>query len=237
METRIGSTIPLIYHCQFDKAEKIFDSIQTEYPSEPEGYFFSAMVTYWKILMDRENTQFDEKYFSQIEKTIEVCDKKFDSNEHDATAMFYKGGALGYRGRLEVHRKSWLSAINHGRKGLSFMMDAYERDKKNTDAFLGMGLYQYYAEAIPEEFPLVKPLMWFLPSGNKEKGIEFLTRASREGKFTKIEAKYFLLQIRVRFENDFRKALPLAEELHKEFPGNPIFNRIYEKCKEQLQRH
>ncbi|MBS4029748.1 MAG: hypothetical protein KGZ58_14080 [Ignavibacteriales bacterium] len=234
METRIENTIPLIYHCRFDEAENIFDSIIIEYPSEPEGYFFSAMVTYWKILMDRENTQFDEKYFSQIEKTIEVCDKKLDSNENDVNAMFYKGGALGYRGRLEVHRKSWLSAILDGKKGLSLMMEAYERDKKNTDTFLGIGLYQYYAEAIPEEFPIVKPLMWFLPSGDKEKGIEFLTRASKEGRFTNIEATYFLLQIRFRFENDYEKALPLAEELHNGFLENPLFKRIYEKCIETL---
>jgi len=240
---KIENAIPLIYNCEFQKTDSLFQEIINDYPSEPEGYFFSAMTTYWKILLDKDNTQFDEQYFSQIEKTIEICDKILDSNENDVhpprrvNAMFYKGGALGYRGRLEVHRKNWLTAILDGKKGLSLMMDAYTLDTTNKDTFLGMGLYQYYAEAIPEEFPIVKPLMWFLPSGDKEKGIEFLTRASREGKFTNIEAKYFLLQIRFRFENDFRKALPLAEDLHNEFPENPLFKRIYERCKEQLQRH
>lgn len=237
MEKKIETAIPLIYNCEFQKADSMFQEIIHDYPSEPEGYFFSAMVTYWKILLDRENTQFDEQYFSQIEKAIEVCNRKFDVNENDINATFYKGGSLGYRGRLEVHRKSWLSAINNGRKGLSLMMEAYERDTSNTDTYLGMGLYQYYAEAIPEEFPVVKPLMWFLPSGDKEKGIEFLMKASTLGRFTKYEATYFLLQIRYHFENDFEKALPIAEELHQQFPNNPMFKRIVEKCKESLKSH
>ncbi|MBM4167431.1 MAG: hypothetical protein FJ218_11020 [Ignavibacteria bacterium] len=237
METKIETAIPLIYNCEFQKADSLFQQIIRDYPTKPEGYFFSAMVTYWKILLDRENMQFDEQYFLQIEKTIDVCDKILDENENNVKAIFYKGGALGYRGRLEVHRKSWLSAILDGKKGLSLMMQAYERDTTNTETYLGMGLYQYYAEAIPEEFPVVKPLMWFLPSGDKQKGIEFLTKASQKGRFTKYEATYFLLQIRFRFENDFEKALPYAEELHKQFPNNPMFARILEKCKNYIKSH
>ncbi len=237
MEKKIENAIPLIYHCKFDEAECNFDSIKKNYPSAPEGYFFSAMVTYWRILMDRENKQFDEKYFLQIEKTIEVCDKILDTNENDAQAIFYKGGSLGYRGRLEVHRKNWFSAVSNGRKGLSLMLEAYERDKENTDTYLGMGLYQYYAEAIPEEFPIVKPLMWFLPDGDKKQGIDFLTKATRQGKFTNIEATYFLLQIYFRFEKNYEKALPVADKLHNEFPENPMFKRIYNKCKESLKNN
>jgi len=237
METKIETAIPLIYNCEFQKADSLFQQIIRDYPTKPEGYFFSAMVTYWKILLDRENMQFDEQYFLQIEKTIDVCDKILDENENNVKAIFYKGGALGYRGRLEVHRKSWLSAILDGKKGLSLMMQAYERDTTNTETYLGMGLYQYYAEAKTEEFPVVKPLMWFLPSGDKQKGIEFLTKASQKGRFTKYEATYFLLQIRFRFENDFEKALPYAEELHKQFPNNPMFARILEKCKNYIKSH
>ena len=40
MNKKIENAIPLIYNCEFEKADSLFQNIITEYPSEPEGYFF-----------------------------------------------------------------------------------------------------------------------------------------------------------------------------------------------------
>ncbi len=218
LEEKITSAISNIYHLQFNDAEQKIQNIISEYPLQPEGYFFYAMVTWWKIMLNKENRQFDNEYFLRLEKSIEICDKLLEKNKNDIIAKFYKGGAFGYRGRLEVHRKYWFSAIRNGQKGLSLMKEAYENDKINSDIFLGIGLYLYYAEAIPEQYPIIRPLMWFVESGNKRKGIEFLLQVKKNGKFSNIEAAYFLLQIYTNYEKNYEEGLKIAEELFVKYP-------------------
>ena len=36
------------------------------------------------------------------------CDKLLDVDEKNVDALFFKGGAIGFRGRLRAIRESWL---------------------------------------------------------------------------------------------------------------------------------
>jgi tetratricopeptide (TPR) repeat protein len=99
---------------------------------------------------------------------------------------------------------------------------------------LGIGIYNYYADIIPEEYPIVKPFMVFLPSGDKKKGLEQLHRAAENAKYARIEAQYFLLQTYFLYEKDYLKARSLAEALHAHYPGNPLFHRYLGRCEVTL---
>ena len=99
-------------------------------------------------------------------------------------------------------RESWLSAADDGREALPLIEHANEVDPKNIDVQLGFGIYNYYADVLPEKYPVVKPFMIFLPSGDKELGIKQLKNAAKNGKYTKYEAQYFLMTLYYRFEND-----------------------------------
>ena len=86
---------------------------------------------------------------------------------------------------------------------------------------------------IPEKFPFLKPFMLFFPEGNKEKGLEELKFVAENGKFGKIEARYFLLSSYYKFEENMFEAKKWADRLLKDFPNNPTFEkylgRIYVK--------
>ena len=147
-----------------------------------------------------------------------------------STAIFFKGGAIGFKGRLKFHRDDYLAAANAGRKALPLVQTASELDPGNYDILLGTGMYNYYAEVIPSEYPWLKPLLLFVPSGDKKKGLEQLTIASEKGKYSSIETTYFLLQIYFFYEKDYGKALALAQRLHKQFDGNVLFHRYIGRC-------
>ena len=80
-------------------------------------------------------------------------------------------------------------------------------DPHNSDILLGTGIYNYYAEVIPNEYPFVKPLLLFIPSGDKKKGIEQLRLAAARARYASIETSYFLMQICYSYERDYPKAL------------------------------
>ena len=144
--------------------------------------------------------------------------------------LFFKGGAIGFEGRLRFHRDEWLAAANAGRKALPIVRQASELDPTNYDIALGTGIYHYYADVIPNEYPMVKPLLLFIPSGDRKRGLRELTLASERGRYASIETTYFLMQIYYTYERDYAQALRLAERLRTRFPGNTLFHKYLGRC-------
>lgn len=226
--TRKG--IDFVYNLEFENAENEFLQLVSMQPNHPAGHFFLAMVEWWRILIDIDNTANDAKFYRMLENIIALCDKRLKANPDDVTALFFKGGSIGFRGRLRSHREEWIRAANDGRLALPIVQRAYRLAPENYDVLLGMGIYNYYAEVIPDQYPFVKPLMIFVPKGDKKKGIEQLRSASEKAMYADIEATYFLMQLLYNFEKEYPKALPIAQKLHDRFPNNPLFHRYLGRC-------
>jgi tetratricopeptide (TPR) repeat protein len=228
--------IDYTYNLDFEDANQEFSELVKLKPDHPAGYFFLAMIDWWKILLDLDDDSHDDEFFDKLDKVIDMCDKRLDKNENDITALFFKGGAIGFRGRLHANRNHWLRAANDGRQAIGIVQKAYELQPDNADILLGIGIYNYYAEVAPDKYPFLKPLMWFLPKGDKAKGIEQLRVASQHAKYARVEAKYFLTQLYFYFEKDYPAALQLATELSTRYPNNSLFQRILGRCDVALNR-
>jgi tetratricopeptide (TPR) repeat protein len=215
---------------EFERAEQEFQRLVAAYPRHPAGYFFIAMVDWWRILMDIDNESLDDRFIAKLDVVIDKCDSILDVNPDDVTALFFKGGSLGFRGRLRANRGSWVKAANDGRLALPIVQRAYKIAPGNFDILLGIGIYNYYAEAIPEQYPIVKPLMVFFPSGDKKKGVEQLTLAAANAKYAATEAGYFLLQLNYTHEKQYDKALEISQKLFARFPNNVVFHRYVGRC-------
>lgn len=229
-EAAIQRGVANVYNLEFEKAEAEFATLVRLQPRHPAGQFFRAMVLWWKIVLDIDNRQYDDEYFATLDTVVEMCDSILEQNETDVNAMFFKGGAIGFEGRLRFHRDDWLAAANAGRKALPLVQRAIALDPKNYDIYLGTGMYDYYAEVIPNEYPVVKPLLLFIPPGDKKRGLQELTLAAERGRYAAIETSYFLMQIYYTYERDYAQALKLAQGLHGRFPGNVVFHRYVGRC-------
>lgn len=226
--TRRG--IDYVYNLEFENADREFREMVRLKPQHPAGHFFLVMVQWWRILTDIDNDENDNAYHESLDGVIELCDAMLKRNPNDVTALFFKGGSIGYQGRLRTHRSQWLAAANAGRKALPIVQEASSLDPNNFDILLGSGIYNYYAEIVPREYPFVKPLMLFVPPGDRKKGIEQLTAAAERGKYANIESSYFLMQLYYQFEKDYPKALEIAKMLHERFPNNMLFHKYLGRC-------
>lgn len=224
-DSRVNNGIKQIYNIKFTEAEKTFRSVIADYPDQPAGRFFLAMIDWWKILLDPDNESYDEIFFQKLEDVIYQCDQLLDKNPKNVDALFFKGGSIGFRGRLRAFRESWLKAADDGREALPIVEEAAALDPNNMDVQLGFGIYNYYAAVIPNENPLIKPLMIFFPDGDKEKGIQQLKNTAFNGKFAKYEARYFLMTLYYRYENNALVADDYAKLLQEDFPDNPVFEK------------
>ena len=217
--------IDRVYNLEFEQAEEDFARLVSLQPAHPAGHFLLAMVDWWRILINLEDERYDERFLTALDRVVAICDSLLDAHESDVTAIFFKGGAIGFQGRLLFHRNDYLAAANAGRKALPLVQEAMALDPRNFDILLGAGIYNYYAEVIPERYPFVKPLMLFVPPGDREKGLEQLTLASERATYASVEATYFLLQAFYFHEHNYVKALEIARKLHARFPDNMLFHR------------
>lgn len=219
-----------VYHLKFDSAEMQFNKVKSKEPLNPIGYFFHALVEWWKINLDKTDESLDEEFYERIEKVVDVADEILDENEYDVNALLYKGGALGYRGLVRSLRDSWLKAAEDGKEALNLLKKASDLNPSNKDALLGIGIYNYFAEYVPERYPIVKPLMIIFPKGDKVKGLFQIKESASNSKFGKYEARFILAFLYLKYEKNFYESESFSKNLFQEFPENPVFEKYLYNC-------
>lgn len=219
-----------IYNVQFEEAHGYFQLVIDLYPEHPSGYFLDAMIEWWKINIDRANTSHDAAFLKKIDRVLGVSNTVLKDDPSNITALFFKGGALGFRGRYYASRERMLDAANDGKEALDILIACQKIAPGNHDIMLGTGLYNYFAAVLPDRYPLLKPVMAFFPSGDKTLGILQLKAASTKARYAKVEAQVVLYQVYYDFEKSPSEAFPYARDLFNRFPQNPYFHRAYGRC-------
>ncbi len=233
VQHQVKKGLDYLYDMEFGRALRMFELIDESHPRHPIGPFLMALNTWWKILVDLSDESHDAAFYAAMDEVISRSDKLLARNKNDFDAWFFKGAALGFRGRLRSNRGEWFLSAKDGLRAMDYVLGVVKRDPSNDDFAFGKGIYDYYAAAIPAKYPYVKPVMIFFPSGDRERGIRELERTVKGGRFIQTEAAYFLLQIYYLFENDYSKSVYYADWLRKRHPNNSFFHtfegRVYAK--------
>jgi tetratricopeptide (TPR) repeat protein len=128
----------------------------------------------------------------------------------------------GVKAAVDRVRKNYFAAYHGIRESHHHLTRALEVAPHRIDALWMLGLYDYAISRVPA---LLKPLVSLvLPSGGgRDRGLERLKRVAREGTVAKVPAMVALVRILSGWEKRFEDALPYAEVLANQYPGNPEF--------------
>ncbi len=216
-----------LYDLRFDEAQRAFDLIDQQLPDHPIGPFLQSLTTWWQILLDLSDESHDRTFFSAMESVIDRCDAILDDDPDNVDALFFKGAALGFRGRLRSNRGDWFKAAMDGKRAMDYVLAVPRLEPDNADYGFGKGIYDYFAAVVPDRHPYVKPVMGLFPRGDRERGLELLERTASEGHYIQTEAVYFLLQINFIYERNYKQSLEHAAWLRERYPNNAFFHAIY----------
>jgi len=222
-KAEIDTIVDLMYSMEFVRAEKRLAIWQGKYPHRPEGYFLQGMNLWVQLFVDIYNPFLDGEFQAKMDEVIDRCEEIEEEDSLKTIAAFYKSGAIGFKARLYGNRENWFSAARFGIKALDGIEEAIDGKYSNEDAKFGAGVYYYYADVIPKEYPMVKPLLWFYPKGDRKKGLDLLREAAAGGLFTQTEAKYYLGMIYSGQEKDPFQALKYFREISTKYPRNSRF--------------
>jgi len=215
-----------LYDMELAAAGREFGRISQRYPDHPAGPFLGALTTWWQILADPQDTSRDARFLAAMEVAIERADRRLRRDDDDPDAKFFKSAALAFRGRLRAMRHDLLAAAFDCKRAFALLRDVVEDDPGNHDLYFGLGLYDYFADVLPDRHPVLKPAALFAPKADASRGIRRLAHVARHGRFARTEAAYYLLQIEYFFEKDPEESLRWARWLRRRHPGNPLFHEL-----------
>jgi tetratricopeptide (TPR) repeat protein len=221
-ESRAAKVVDSFYNLEFDAARNAAKSLQTDYPEHPAGYFYDSVAIYQRFILEADRREeLLAAFEAATERTLEKSESYLPTGP--ATGHYYLGAAHGFRARARISLGKRFAAVRSARRGAKHMREAVELDPSFTDAYLGLGMYNYYLSRVPKA---VKPLaalaigMW----GDRDEGLRQLNRVAAEGRAARMEARSALAGIFASpKEKRYAEALPLLEELERRYPRNPIY--------------
>lgn len=219
-----------LYNFKFVQAEKQFRYLKEKYRWHPLPYFLMGLIQWWKIMPNTKSTTYDDQFLAYMDSTIMVAENLYKKHPpYKIEAAFFLAGAYGFKARLysDEERRSWRKAASAGENALDYLEISKGQDGLSPELLFGDALYNYFAVWVSENYPGLKPILWFFPKGNKELGLKQLKEVSYNAFYTRTEAMVWLMRILASYENDQPRAMQLSEYLYQTYPDNPYFHRYY----------
>ena len=229
-----------LYNFKFPEAEAKFKSLKTSYGWHPLPYFLMGLIDWWKIMPNTKDKSYDDSFIAYMDTTIQVAERLYkDYPPYKVEASFFLAAAYGFKGRLysDEERKNWRKAASVGKDALDYLEESKGAHHLSPELLFGDALYNYFSVWVPENYPALKPLLWFFRKGDKALGLSQLKEVSYNAFYTRTEAMVWLMRILNSYENDQFQALQISKYLIENYPDNPFFHRYYARMLYSMGRY
>jgi len=219
-----------LYNFNFARAEQQFNYLKYKYPWHPLPYFLMGLIEWWKIMPNLKDKKHDDRFMAYMDTTIFIAENLYKKHPaYKVEATFFLAAAYGFKGRLhsEEERKDWGKAASAGKKALNYLEESKVVQDLSPELLFGDALFNYFSVWVPENYPALKPILWFFPKGDKALGLKQLKEVSYNAFYTRTEAMVWLMRILNSYEDDQPRAMQLSEYLYQTYPNNPYFHRYY----------
>ncbi|KUG09884.1 tol-pal system protein YbgF [Solirubrum puertoriconensis] len=228
IQLELDGAVRNLYNFKYDKAEKQFRSLRRRYPNHPMPYFLLGLSQWWKIMPTNiQTTLYDRPFFAYMDTAIVKAEKLYEQDNRNYEACFFLAASYGFDARLNAERANWRKATVSSKRSLKYLELSKEANGLSPEFLFGQALFNYYAVWIPENYPLLKPVLLLFPKGNKQLGLQQLRNVADNGVYVGPEAKVFLMRILNNEENNPTAAMPIARNLAVNYPDNGYFQRFY----------
>jgi hypothetical protein len=220
-----------MYNYKFERAEKQFQILKLKYPEHPLPYFLMGLSTWWKMMPNLKVESYDDTFLAYMDTTIMKGEELYDVEKSKAEAAFFLSAAHGFKAEFYGERDSYTKATFAGKNALNYLNEYKDNNELSPEFMYGVALYNYYEVWIRENYPLLKPILFFFANGDKKLGVKQLEEVSKDAFYTRTEAQYQLIKIYSSSEeNKDNLALPIARYLHNTYPDNAYFHRLHARA-------
>ena len=227
------------YNLEYDEAMADFDQAIAQNPGNPDlhnhaaetivfremyrdGALESELVTGNNSLLRRAKLnptpRTQTRFLDEIQKALALEQAQLRRNANDAGALYAMGITYGLRANwFFLVKKTWLDSLHDATNARKLHNRVSELDPSNVDARLVQGLHDYVVGSLPLAYRMMGFLIGF--HGDRERGIRAIEDVAAHGSLNRVDAQVFLAAL-YRRERQPAKALPVVEDLIRQFPRN-----------------
>lgn len=172
---------------------------------------------------DLAEEELEQEFEQRAEALLERARTRYEQNPRDRKSLFYLAQAHGLRAGYRFQRKkerALFGAILDATKSKNYSDTYVKRYPDHADAYIALGLYNYYADIAPSFLKFLR-LLLFIPGGNRTEGLKQLEHAAHHGELWAPQAQMELVQIYGWLEGRLDDALAKAQALQQRYPDNP----------------
>jgi len=230
-------SLRLMYAGDTPRAIELARKVQQAQPDSPLGYLLEVNALWWKMYCvaceikwntidayKRGKLPEDDEYFRLADKAIALGDAQL-AKSPSAEMNLYVGMGYALKARLYGLRMEAKPVARAGVKAREYLLRASQLDPELGDAYTGLGLYNYFVDALSWWAKMLRFFMG-IPGGSKKEGMRLLERALREGDMSVGEARFYYAKNLRNYDQNYAHAIELLTPLVQEYPTNPIFQLV-----------
>ncbi|MGH9615044.1 MAG: tetratricopeptide repeat protein, partial [Bryobacteraceae bacterium] len=238
----ISSGFDHFYNLEYDQALVDFHREIERQPNDPDGYNHAAQSILYRgmfrsgalesELVGGTNSFLrrpkvtipasdEAEFFHSIDKAVQLSQALIQKDPNDKKALYALGVAYGLRANYDfLVRKAWRDSLRDASLARETHAKLTAIDPSFIDARLTQGLDDYVIGSLS----WAVRMLGFLAGirGDREEGVRELELVATEGEHNKINAQ-ILLAVIYRREKRPSAAIPLLENLSRQFPRNPLY--------------
>lgn len=220
LNSRISIGMESLYNFNFKSSEKIFDNIIKNYPGNPAGYYYKSISHLW-FFLDSKNENELEYFILLTDSAIEKAEEILKKDSSDLFTLYLLGSSYMSRTFAFTRSENYFDAVLCARKFHLYFDILLAKDSLYYDAYMSKGLFNFAISQAPQTWSWALNLAGM--TGNKKNGLYYLEVASKKGRFSKIDAQFYLSQIYSEFLLQYQPAEKILNDLNVRFPKNLLF--------------
>lgn len=168
----------------FAKAFQHADALIAKYPDAPQGWVLSVFARALYINYYRTKT-LKPLLLDHVRKVEETVDVLLKRGVTDPRIKFYLGGALGYRGLLEMQEGRYMASLGTALKAVAALDEPVKANPPVYDAYFGLAIFHF------SRFYYARMLSFLSASqDDRAKAYQYLELARTKGVTMKHEALF-----------------------------------------------
>ncbi|NQU06359.1 MAG: tetratricopeptide repeat protein [Calditrichaeota bacterium] len=208
--------IDFISQEQYETALSIADSLISEKPGQPQGWFVKASIHSIRSV-DYEDELDDDALYTSSDSVIAICERLMNSGSESPSLRFFSGSVLGYLSFLAYRNGNWLKAIKLGKRSSELNIETLDLDSTFWDAYIGLGSYYFHRS---DKAGFLRTIG--LVSDKRELGLSMLKTCIEKGTFSSLAAKSQLTWLYIG-QKRYEDAISNARELLEIYPRRRAF--------------
>jgi tetratricopeptide (TPR) repeat protein len=228
------------YNLEYDKAIREFEAAQQSHPDDPfainhllEGVIFKELYRIGALdteayagdsfLTKPHGEPLDPKVQDRVkqlsDQALALSQARLNQNPNDVDALYARGVTRGMRATyMGIAEKAWFASLRGAVGARHDHERVLELDPNYVDAEVVVGTHLYIVGNLNWPTKMAASIVGI--SGNKQKGLEYLRRASTEAHSEVASDAQIILALFLRREQKYDEALQLVGRMQAEFPRN-----------------